>query len=215
MRRLLIGTLSVGLLLSSGAAWAQQNRGVEIIPFAGYRWGGGMSTIPGVKKFETKDNWTFGLALDKRLAYNSAVEIYWSHFTSDFQVTLNPPLAGFTNPINHSMGRDDIMLNGVWYAVRDPGAPAVPYFTAGLGASIFSATGLSTVGRFGWNLGAGVRRQMNDRASLRLDARWLPTWVTTGSSVWCDYWYGCYTVGSGEFYDQFELSLGLIFKTGH
>jgi len=215
MRRTVFVALVVALVAcSSAAAWAQNSRGWEFIPFAGYRWGGGMSTIPGVSKFDTKDNWSFGLALDKRMAYNSAVEIYYGHFGSEFRATMNTPLAGFANPWVHDMARDDIMLNGVWYALRDSHAEAVPYFTAGLGASIFSGSNLNTVGRFAWDLGVGVRKDINEKAALRLDGRWNPTWVTTGSSVWCDYWYGCYTVGSGEFYDQWELSLGLILKAG-
>ena len=34
---------------------------------------------------------------------------------------------------------------------------------------------------------------------------------TTGSGLWCDPWY-CYSVGTGEYYDQFELSGRLSIK---
>ena len=58
-----------------------------------------------------------------------------------------------------------------------------------------------------------MRRDFNEKMGLRVDFRWAPTWVTTGSSVWCD-WYYCYPVSTGEFFDQYELTGGLIIKLG-
>jgi hypothetical protein len=54
---------------------------------------------------------------------------------------------------------------------------------------------------------------MSDKAAARLQIKWMPTWITTGTGVYCEpyYPYFCYTAGTGESYDQFEVSLGIAF----
>ena len=205
MRRFMLTAVVAALALSSGSAWAQGD--IELVPFAGYRWGGGLSSLEGIRDFNTVETYSFGVALDKTVPRSGAVEIYYRYIASDVEATL-----GVSGPtLRKSFSRNDIMLNGLAYS---PGAygPTKPYLSLGLGASIFSAEGLDTYGRFAWSLGLGVRRDMNDRMGFRVDGRWMPVWITTGSGVWCDPFYGCYSVGTGESYDQFELSLGLIFK---
>ena len=211
-------TLLVALLVASsvGTALAQQpgTRGIEITPLFGYRWGGGMSTIPGIRDFDTKDNISYGVALVKRLPRNSAVDINWTHFSGDIEATTtqafpgSPPVG--TKLSGPSINRDDILMNGYWYAF-DPSRPMIPYFTLGIGASIFGSEKTSTIGRFAWNIGAGLRRELNEKLALNIQGLWLPTWVTTGSGLWCDPWY-CYSVGTGEYYDQFEVSGKLSIK---
>ena len=211
-------TLLVALLVASsvGTALAQQpgTRGIEITPLFGYRWGGGMSTIPGIRDFDTKDNISYGVALVKRLPRNSAVDINWTHFSGDIEAITTTAFPG-SPPIGTKLSgpaivRDDILMNGYWYAF-DPTRPMIPYFTLGIGASIFGSDKTSTIGRFAWDIGAGLRRELSDKMALSIQGLWLPTWVTTGSGLWCDPWY-CYSVGTGEYYDQFELSGKLSIK---
>jgi len=211
-------TLLVALLVagSVGTALAQQpgTRGIEITPLFGYRWGGAMSTIPGIRDFDTKDNISYGVALVKRLPRNSAVDFNWTHFSGDIEATTttlfpgSPPIG--TKLTGPTIVRDDILMNGYWYAF-DPTRPMIPYFTLGIGASIFGSDKTSTIGRFAWDIGAGLRRELSDKMALSIQGLWLPTWVTTGSGLWCDPWY-CYSVGTGEYYDQFELSGKLSIK---
>ena len=201
---------------TAGSALAQQpgTRGLEITPLFGYRWGGGMSTIPGIRDFNTQDNISYGVALLRRLPRNSAVDINWTHFSGDISATTtqafpgSPPVGTKLN--GPTLKRDDILMNGYWYAF-DPSRPMIPYFTLGIGASIFGTDKTSTIGCFAWDIGAGLRRELSDRLALSVQGLWLPTWVTTGSGLWCDPWY-CYSVGTGEYYDQFELSGKLSIK---
>jgi hypothetical protein len=208
--------LAVVLVVGTvGSAMAQQpgTRGIEISPLFGYRWGGGMSSIQGLRDFDTQDNISYGVGLAKRTPKNSAAEFNWTHFEGDLEATttLNQPgrPAGskITGP---KLKRDDIMLSGYWYAF-DPSRPLIPYFTLGIGCSVFGSDRTETIGRFAWNLGAGFRRELNEKAALSVQGLWVPTWVTTGSGVWCDPFY-CYSVGTGEYYDQFELSGKLTLK---
>jgi hypothetical protein len=201
---------------TAGSALAQQpgTRGIEITPLFGYRWGGGMSTIPGLRDVDTQDNISYGVSLVKRMPRNSAVDINYTHFSGDVSATIStsfpgsPPVGSkFTGP---ALKRDDIFMNGYWYAF-DPSRPLIPYFTLGLGCSIFGSDQTSTIGRFAWNVGGGLRRELSEKLALSVQGLWVPTWVTTGSGIWCDPWY-CYSVGTGEYYDQFELSGKLSIK---
>jgi hypothetical protein len=204
MRKLTGFVIAAMLLLSSGSAWAQR---FELVPFAGYRFGGSLSSLPNVRKFDTEDTFSFGAAIDYTMPTNS-VEIYWGHFMGDVTANLQ---AG--PELTSTLKRDDIMLNGLWYLGSGLNATR-PYFSLGLGASILNGENTETVGRFAWSVGGGIRHDASEGLGLRLDARWIPTWVTTGSGVWCDPFYGCFETGTGEYYDQFEVSLGLILKLG-
>lgn len=193
---------------TAGSALAQQpgTRGIEITPLFGYRWGGSMSSISGLRDFDTKDNISYGVALAKRLPRNSAVDINYTHFGGDLTATTN----GGVKLSGPSLKRDDIFINGYWYAF-DPSRPMIPYFTLGAGCSVFGSDVTETIGRFAWNIGAGLRREMSDKLALSIQGLWVPTWITTGSGIWCDPFF-CYSVGTGEYYDQVELSAKLSIK---
>ena len=208
MRRLVVAFAVFTIAVLAGAARAQDR--FEIIPFAGYRWGGGLSTVSGVHDFDTQDTWAYGVTLARQLPHSSGAEIYYSHFSGDLTATLNVGPLG--NKVKATLRRDDILLNGDWYA-GGYRQQTRPYLSAGIGASIFSSDRSETIGRFAWSLGAGVRHDVNERLAVRLDGRWMPTWVTTGSGIWCDP-FACYSVGTGESYDQFELALGLALRLG-
>ena len=196
----------VGALTTTLAGNALAQSGLEITPIFGYRWGGGLSSINGLRDFDTKDNISYGVGLGKSTPRNTAAEITYTHFSADVEATTLTGAKITGGPIN----RDDIMLNGYWYAYQASGS-VKPYFTAGLGCSIFSSDKTSTVGRFAWDVGVGIRKDVSDKVAIRVQGLWMPTWVTTGTGVWCDPFY-CYTLGTGEYYDQFEVSGGLTIK---
>jgi len=148
------------------------------------------------------------------LPHNSAWDINYTHFAGDISATTttafpgSPPIG--TKLSGPTLKRDDILMNGYWYAF-DPSRPMIPYFTLGIGASMFGSDKTSTIGRFAWDVGLGLRRELSNKLALSVQGLWMPTWVTTGSGLWCDPWY-CYSVGTGEYYDQFELSGKLSIK---
>jgi len=206
--------LMVALLAGTAQmAHAGLLEGMEVTPTFGYRWGGGLESISGFREIETQDTYSYGVSLGRTINKQSGGAIRWMHFEGELEAITNGgvhfPLAGNDPPV---LKRDDIMLEGTWYAYRQ--GPTAPFITAGLGAAIFSGDGVETVGRFAWNLGAGLRRDLSDTAALRIQGVWTPVWVTTGSGIYCEPWYPyfCYGTSTGEFYDQFEVSVGLTLK---
>jgi hypothetical protein len=201
-----MATLLAVILIGSVAegALAQGRGGLEITPMIGYRWGGGMTSLPGIRDFDTEDTYSYGVSLGSPTPGNSSVAVAWTHYEADVHAVLN-------NGVDISGGpliRDDYMLNGTWYAYRS--GYTKPFFTLGLGASVFSSQRTETVGKFAWNMGIGIRRDMSENVGIKVQGLWVPAWFTTGSGVWCDPFY-CYGVGTGEYYDQFEVSAGLVF----
>jgi hypothetical protein len=211
MRRIVVLLVAGLLTAQAGVALAQygvgNGGGVEILPFVGYRWGGSLNTVTGFREIKTQDNISYGIGFGMPTPKYSEVELAWTHYQGTVDFTLNSGVKGTGGTVK----RDDILLSGTWYAYHN--TSILPYFTAGLGAAIFSSQNASTVGRFTWDLGIGFRKDINDKVAMRLSGKWVPVWVTTGTGVWCDYYY-CYSVGTGENYDQFEVGLNLIFKTG-
>src|SRR5262245_7871366 len=200
MRRTLVMLVAVLVMSPTGSAFAQAR--LEFTGNLGYRWGGGLSSLPNIRDFDTKDSWSYGLAIGGHFEGHSSAEVAWTHFSAD--VTARTP--GGARLEGGPLHRDDIMLNG--YAYYPRGTDLAPYITGGLGTSIFGSSTTETTWRFGWNIGAGIRKEVNDNVAVRLQGLWLPVWVTTGTGLWCDPFF-CYTADTGEFYDQFELSLGL------
>jgi hypothetical protein len=199
--------LTTLLLFSATAAGAQQYKSIEIVPFGGYRWSGGISNVSGVSKFEAKDAAVFGVALDVNVSTDAALEVYWTRFSGDWETTdVNGEVK------TGSFNRDDILLGGNWYAAN-PGRLGLLYISAGFGVSIYSSDAAETTGRFAWSLGAGIRRNWSERFGYRVGFRWAPTYVTEGSSFWCDSG-NCYPWTSGSLFNQWELAAGLIIKIG-
>lgn len=211
MRRIVVLLVAGLLTAQAGVALAQygvgNGGGLEIMPLFGYRWGGSLNTVTGFREIKTKDNISYGIGLGMPTPKYSEVELAWTHYQADVDFTLNNGIKGTGGPVK----RDDIVLSGTWYAYHN--MSVLPYFTAGLGSAIFSSPNASTVGRFTWDLGIGFRKDINEKLGLRFSGKWTPVWITTGTGVWCDYYY-CYSVGTGENYDQFEVAANLIFKMG-
>ena len=209
MRKSLVALAALVVIAAeAGIAFAQEPGSFEIVPTVGWRWGGGMTSINGIRKLETDPAVSYGLSIGRRLYPTAGVDIGWMHFEGDVNATLNSG----ADISGGKLKRDDILLNGTWYSYR--GTSTSPFFTAGAGVSIFAAENASSNTRFAWDIGAGVRHDMNEKVAARLQIKWMPTWITTGTGVYCEpyYPYFCYTAGTGESYDQFEVSLGLAFS---
>ncbi len=74
---------------------------------------------------------------------------------------------------------------------------------------------LSSETKFSVGLAAGLKfliGGMGSRLGIRAQARWVPTWITSSSSIFCDDNDDCFVVVDGDRFDQIEASLGLIVR---
>jgi hypothetical protein len=97
-----------------------------------------------------------------------------------------------------------------------------PYVLGGAGATQFGSVAASAGGqqrnirsqtRFSTTWALGVKVFPNERAGLRVEGRWTPTYIKSDAAGWwCDPFWGCYVVGSAQYANQFELSGGITLR---
>jgi len=203
------------VLLMSTTAWAQ--RRFEITPFVGYRTTGSFSGAQlQYSDFHIEDGLAYGVGLGYRFSQVFTVEAQWSRV--DSQVTahgvnlLTTNLTSVTTDIYHANFL--FFFRQEQYSLR-------PYFMFGLGATVANAKPLVWLGntvdphaasRFSWNLGLGVEARVRERIGLRIQGRWIPTYINSSSGYWADWWGNVWLVPYSNYMNQFEFSGGLVFR---
>jgi len=206
------------VVLASAPASAQQSRGAELMPTFGWQWGG------------TVDYTYSGVAGDVHVnaapTYGGTISIpvrpgYWGEIGYWYQgseLIARPAGNGIKDFKIFDLATHYLQFSGV-RALRPPQGKAMPYVMGGLGTTVFDP-GSSPYGDFNtqWlfsmSAGGGVRVTMNDKVSLRLQARLLLpiNWVSGG------FYFGTggsgVSVSGGSALPQGDATLGLSFKLG-
>lgn len=95
-----------------------------------------------------------------------------------------------------------------------------PFAFAGFGATSDSfgdlllpsepGSGIDGDTRFSTTWGGGVKLYFHNNVGAKLMGRWTPTYIRTDpEGVWCDPFYGCWTVGDPQYVNQLEFSAGI------
>lgn len=173
---------------------------------------------------ELKNAFMWGGRLTKFTNEYSAVEFAYTRNTSDLEVHNY----GGTLPPDFKAGRMDSDQYDINFLASQPSInPNMwPYFTLGFGWTVThphvnsvdpSAQPIETEGNslFAFNFGLGTLVEMNDKMSLRLDARWrvTDTHITTSSGYYCDYWGYCWSYAS-DWYNSGEFTGGITYRLG-
>ena len=67
--------------------------------------------------------------------------------------------------------------------------------------------------RFSTTWGAGVKFFASRNVGFRTGVRWTPTYVrNSGTTSWCDPFYGCWVTGNPDYSHQFEMTGGLVLR---
>jgi len=202
------------LVLGTTAAWAQGR--FEITPFVGYRTTGSFSGGQlQYTDFHIEDGLAYGVSVGYVFSPLFTLEFQWSR--SDSTITahgatfVKSTLADVSTDVYH--GNFLFFFRPMEYKLR-------PYFMFGLGATVANAKN-ATVGvnpnpgaqsRFSWNLGLGAQYQAGQHVGLRLQARWLPTYINSTSGWWYDWWGNVWLVPISNYMNQFEFTGGLTFR---
>ena len=203
-------TLGVIFFSAVGVSYAQPQRGFEIAPFGGSRFGGTIEArSSSFDNIHIKSSWNYGVMGDVDL---------WPNLQAEFMFNRQPTeLAGHS--INFGTKTDltsanlDMYQWGLLYSFRQPEARIKPYVAAGLGFTHFDSRGLlGFSNRFSYNLGGGVRYFFTRNLGLRLEVRWSPSHTTTGQAVYCDPFFGCFQTAVANRAEQGQANLGIIFR---
>ncbi len=190
---------------------AHAQRSVELIPFAGYMWGGTLDYTDGSVHIEAAPSYGGMLSVETRP--NEFVDVsYW--FQSS-EVTARP--RGLPHFRLMDLDTHYIQAGGTKYLPT--GGKAAPFATGGIGMTIFSPTGaasgvnVNSTTVFSLAVGGGIRFEVNEKVALRAQARLLLPTQLWGGSVWFGTGGGGVSV-SGTAIAQGDATLGLVIKLG-
>lgn len=211
---LLVSSLLLAAALAPVAA--AQNRGIEIIPTVGYRFGSSISTDGSavVDSVDVPDSVSYGLTAEFPVRPNLNVEVLWSHQSSDMMVKYRgTPPPGAKDNLG-SFAIDTIQVGGLWQSGRS-GDKVRGFFDFLLGASIVNPPSqFEGITRFSMSLGGGAKFNFSENVGLKAGVRWMPVYIgSSDTGYWyCDPYWGCWEMYDSHYLNQVDTSLGLIIR---
>lgn len=205
-QRTLLAVFGVLLLLVPLSARAE--RGFEITPFGGFRFGGNFEDNTTGTTLKVRDAGSFGLILGLRDTPETHYELFYS-----FQKTELGAGGG-------TFGRDPLFDLDIHYlhiggTYEFPEKKVQPFISGGLGLTFLDpkGAGLHSSTNFSLSLGAGVKIPFSSKAGLRLEGRGYLTVLPDSTEIFCVSSGGasCDVRVQGDVLGQFELLTGIYF----
>lgn len=204
VRRVCMMTIVTLALLAPSV---QAGERFELTPFFGFRFSGSIDDIgtPFISKLDIKDSEAYGLTVGFNLTENAQIELLWSRQNSELRVqSTKPPDEEFDLDVDHFHIGTAYMLGDSDFRVR-------PFVAFSVGATYFDAMSRGSETRFSFSLGGGLKWFTNGgHLGLRLQGRWIPTYINSSSEGYFCNAFGCFTVTDSNYLNEVELSLGLI-----
>ena len=193
--------------------------GIELVPFAGYMFGGSIKFVEG--KLNIEDGMDYGLSILVPVQTLLDVELNWTRM--DSKATFSP-YAGYSGLEYHEANlATNYFQIGVLSKFYSKETMASPFVSLSLGATWFdpsstgsgsSMGGFQDVWRFSMTLGLGVKIMFSERIGIILRGRLMMPMTFGGTS----FYFG--TGGSGLAVNtwitplQGDFNGGLIIKLG-
>jgi hypothetical protein len=211
--------VTAGLALTLGSApvaaqlmEVQQRARFELVPFAGYQWGGTYETDAGgtfpAGELHLQPSFAWGGILSFLAADNGAVEL--TYLRQDTDIEFNRVAGGSTQLGGFATNYIQIGGRGEF----DTGGGIRPFLGGSLGVAILDpkAEGIGSETRFSWSVGGGLIKMFSSqRVGIRLESKLWITPVPSGDyGTWCDF-YGCFVVEGTAWVTQGQASGGLVF----
>lgn len=187
-------------------------QGIEIVPFAGYMFGGSVKYVEGKLKIE--NGMDYGLSLLIPVESIMDVELNYTRMESKASFT---PYAGY--PL-YTYQETNLATNyfqvGALKKFMDEGK-AVPFGSFSLGATWFSPSDqqFQDVWRFSIALGLGVKIMFSDRVGIMLRGRLMMPMTFAGTSLYVGTGGGGLSLNSWVAPLQGDFNGGLIIKLGN
>ena len=174
--------------IGSSPAWAQK---VEITPFYGYQFGGGLDVVRG--QLSIPSSGVYGFTFDVRVRDNAMVEFLYLRQDTELKFQ-----SGGVGP------KEELFDMAVEYyhggGVLEFGeGQARPYVALGVGATRLApkAEAIGSEWRFSASFGGGVKVFPSEHIGFRFEGRLLVPFWGSGFSIGCGGPGGCYTGVSG------------------
>ena len=221
-RPMIVQIALVAILMFAVSPVGQAQGHIEIIPFFGYTASEGIEVNPQlvngaiVNRLTPKNDYSFGFEVD----YQDDDAGWGVGFLFNKQSTeLEVGLEG--GPPQAVTGMDLRNYHGIFtYNDGEEGDVVRAFFLAGLGATRYSfdpiqGNSVNGESKFSSTWGGGMKIYVSEHFGFRLSGRWTPTYINSDADgIYCSpYWAGgCWVVGDANYSQQFEMSVGTIFR---
>jgi hypothetical protein len=197
----------LAVLLVFLPAPARADRGIEITPFAGFRFGGGFKDDATGVDLPVGERESFGLILNVRADHETQYELFYGLQKTELKgrgLFAGEPL--FDLDIHYLHIGGTYLFTGE--AVR-------PFLSGGLGLTFLvpDGPGLDAKTRFSLSLGGGAKIPISKGLGLRFEGRGFLTVLPDGTEIFCISSGGafCDVRVQGDVLAQFELLAGISF----
>ena len=203
-------------VLSSPVVRAQDHN-VELSGTAGWVFSDGVTGSGDFARIDPKDAFSWGLRIG--FLVNENVEVGGLFNLQSTTYELGSVAGG-------SIDAGDVSIYNYHgyvaynFGVADAGVR--PYFLGGLGVTQYGSFTTSLGGqreiggdtKFSTTWALGLKMYPGaGNFGIRLEGRWTPTYIKSDAEgVWCDPYWGCYTVGDAQYSNQWELSGGISLR---
>jgi len=204
---LAIASLGVALLPMAAAAEDSSSEvGVEITPFAGFRFGGMFEDINTGTNITLDESESYGLVLDFDIERDKQIEIYLSRQST----TLSADGAFTGNPL-FDLAVEYYHIGGL-YLFEVESERLRPFVSGTLGAARMDPQrdDLSTETFFSLAIGGGAKFFFTENLGLRFDGRGIYTALSSSSAIFCA--GGCTIKVHTSGFIQGELGAGMILR---
>jgi hypothetical protein len=197
-------TICLLAILLAGSARAQEGR-VEISPFSGIQFGGGILSRPG--QLEIEPDLAYGVIVDVRVRPDATLQMLYGRQDTALEFVSNDPL--FPRRVRAGLAVEYYHLGG---AVEFGEGRLRPYFALTVGATRFDPK-VEDVGsewRFSIGSGLGVKTFLSPRFGLRVEGRVWPTFLQTSGGFLCSLPGACLVSVEADFLTQGSATAGFF-----
>jgi hypothetical protein len=211
-RKILIFTV----MLAGPSVLAAQNQpqsrtwSIDVTPQVGYRTSMTFDTEPEVQgstpRVVLDSNPGYGVAFGVRFNDDSLVEFRWTREDTEMRVTgpvVLPRQRVLVDQFHFDFTHE--------YVVREWPAWARAFIMGGVGWTRISSTdATNSFTRLSFGLGGGIKAFPTQHLGFKLQAQWLPIWVTPEVRAFCR--AGCVIQLTGQLVSQGEVAIGPVIR---
>jgi hypothetical protein len=202
-----------GTLLLAATSSDIQAQAVELAPFFGWQFGGGFNNAgdpanSAVNGLDIKNNWVYGLVLDVGIGRG-----IWLEFLADRENTELTSQVGGTPLFVSDIAVDYYHAGAIYQWTATGLKKPLGFFGLTAGATNFipSDDRDSTL-KFSFGVVLGVRSYFSERFGVRLESRFMATYINETTGLFCSDTGFCYQIPAGTIMRQLNVVGGVIVR---
>jgi opacity protein-like surface antigen len=222
-RIILVATVIFGACGASIYAQSYgSDRDIEVTPFGGTRFGGSIAFNPpatymptgggaaSIDSMSIKSSFDYGLLFDYAVWPGFQAEFMWNRQPTELHAHDSESGAVY----NVGEAKLDMYQWGALWELKGEESKLKPFAAMGLGFTHFNTYGSLTGfdNRFSYNVGGGVKYELDRHVGLRAEVRYAPTHTTQETGFVEDAFGNVYQTKITNHANQGQANLGVIFR---